>query len=144
MDDLLPADGDQLYPLKVKGIRLRIDDKATTGSMLIDRIRLIYPGWTAIADDPDVMMPQTHSLSQNYPNPFNPITAIEYQLSSDVDVDLSVFDLEGKKVATLVSGTQTGGSHSVYFDASMLPGGIYIYRLQAGNWFDTKKMLLIK
>jgi exopolysaccharide biosynthesis protein len=143
MANLLPADGEQLYPLKITGIRLRIDDKATTGSMYIDRIRLIYPGWTAI-DDPEVLIPGTHVLYQNYPNPFNPSTTIEYDLSKSSHVDLSVYDLKGEKVATLVNGIQVGGHHNISFDASLLPGGVYIYRLQAGNWADTKKMLLIK
>jgi hypothetical protein len=143
MANLLPADGEQLYPLKITGIRLRIDDKATTGSMYIDRIRLIYPGWTAI-DDPEVLIPGTHVLYQNYPNPFNPSTTIEYDLSKSSHVDLSVYDLKGEKVATLVNGIQVGGHHNISFDASLLPGGVYIYRLQASNWADTKKMLLIK
>lgn len=143
MANLLPSDGDQLYPIKVMGVRLRIDNDATSGSICVDRIRLIYPGWTAIDDDP-VLLPGTHLLRQNYPNPFNPVTVIGYELGSEADVNLSVFDLKGKKVRTLISGMQNGGSHHVSFDASMLPGGVYFYRLQAGNWCDTKKLLLIK
>ena len=144
MERLLPADGDQLYPLKLKGIRLRIDEDATVGTLYLDRIRLTYAGWTAIGEHDNTLIPSAHELDQNYPNPFNPVTVISYKLSKVSDVDLSVFDINGRKVATLVSGMQESGSYTVNFDASAVPGGIYFYRLQADGWTDTKKMLLIK
>ncbi len=141
---MLPADGEQLYPLKFKGLRLRIDDKATSGSMYIDRVRVIYPTWTAIEDHDANVIPENFKLLQNYPNPFNPSTCIDFQLSSDAHVELSIYSLNGKKVATLLNGVRAAGNYSVHFDASDLAGGVYFYRLQAGNWVDTKKMLLIK
>ena len=87
---------------------------------------------------------QTFDLRQNYPNPFNPSTVITYQLPSSASVSLRVFDVLGRKVETLVSGRQSAGIHSVAFTASSLPSGVYFYRLQAGEYHDTKKCLLLK
>ena len=144
MDNLLPADGDQLYPMKVTGIRFRIDDAATTGSLFVDRIRVIYPTWTAIADDVPEMLPSEYRLHQNYPNPFNPLTMISYDIPNAGQVNLSVYDITGNRVATLIQGYQNAGTYKVEFLADHLSTGVYFYRLNAGNWIDTKKMLIIK
>lgn len=88
--------------------------------------------------------PNTIYLSQNYPNPFNPVTAISYQLTAISDVDLSVYNLLGHKVATLVKQKQPAGSYQVEWDASRFSSGIYYYRLQAGEYQDVKKMVLLK
>jgi hypothetical protein len=89
-------------------------------------------------------LPSVFSLEQNFPNPFNPTTEIGYDLPSASHVALTVFDLTGKTVATLVNESQDAGSHSVSFDARNLPSGTYLYRLDAGNSTFTKKMMLIK
>ncbi|MBC8042249.1 MAG: T9SS type A sorting domain-containing protein [Rhizobacter sp.] len=83
-------------------------------------------------------------LKQNYPNPFNPNTVVSYRLSVVSQVELKVFDVSGKEVATLVRARQAAGSYSVRFGAAGLPSGIYFYKLQAGDFADTKKMLLVK
>ncbi|MEX0609060.1 MAG: tyrosinase family protein [Balneolaceae bacterium] len=88
--------------------------------------------------------PQEFSLSQNYPNPFNPVTVISYQLPISSTVRLEVFDLLGREVATLVDGQISAGQHEVHFDASELSSGIYIYRIRANNFIQTKQMTLIK
>jgi hypothetical protein len=88
--------------------------------------------------------PLTFSLKQNYPNPFNPSTTISYQLPTRSHVTLRVFDLLGREVAMLVNRTEESGVKSVTFDASMLPSGLYYYRLQAGNYIETKKLLLLR
>ncbi len=80
----------------------------------------------------------------NYPNPFNPTTAISYQLSELSHVNLSVYDIAGRKVAELVNGWREAGLHEVTFDASNLPSGIYFARLTAGNYEQTQKLLLLK
>jgi hypothetical protein len=144
MANLLPADGEQLYPLKITGIRLRIDDKATTGSMYIDRIRLIYPGWTATDDDPAIMIPSGYCLHQNYPNPFNPSTTINYEIPEASRITLDVFDMNGRLVKTLYKGYRSAGAYQEVFSADQLTSGVYFYRLTAGAWTDTKKMLIIK
>ncbi|MBC8043150.1 MAG: M6 family metalloprotease domain-containing protein [Rhizobacter sp.] len=88
--------------------------------------------------------PKTFELRQNYPNPFNPSTVINYQLSASSQVGLKVFDVLGREVATLVNERQAAGGYSVRFNAARLSSGVYFYRLVAGNFVQTKKMLLVK
>ncbi len=89
-------------------------------------------------------LPKTFALSQNYPNPFNPTTVISYQLPANSYVTLKVYDVLGRVVATLVNERENAGSHSVTFDASRLPSGVYFYRITAGSYTNVKKMLLLK
>ena len=96
-------------------------------------------------DDEIIETPTTVSLNQNYPNPFNPSTTISYTLDSSTNVRLNVYDITGRKVATLVNGRQAAGAQEVRFDASSLASGVYIYRLQTATGANlTKKMVLIK
>ena len=85
-----------------------------------------------------------YSLYQNFPNPFNPTTRIQFQLPNREYVTVKVFDILGNEVAILVNGEMEIGSYEVEFDASNLPSGIYFYRLQAGEFINTKKMILMK
>jgi len=89
-------------------------------------------------------IPKTFELSQNYPNPFNPITEIKYGLPRDCRVRLEVYNILGQKVASLVDGKQKAGYKTVRWDAGALSSGIYFYRLQAGDFVETKKMILLK
>jgi hypothetical protein len=84
------------------------------------------------------------ALSQNYPNPFNPTTRIQYSIAEFSDVKLEVFDILGRRVASLVNASQTPGQYNVEFDAAKLASGTYIYRLEAGGQVSIKKMMLIK
>jgi hypothetical protein len=84
------------------------------------------------------------ALEQNYPNPFNPSTGIRYQVSRVSDVRLEVFDMLGRKVSTLVNERQSAGSYEVSFNAAGLASGVYFYKLSAGSFVQTKKMLLVK
>jgi hypothetical protein len=88
--------------------------------------------------------PVAYALQQNYPNPFNPVTTIRYSLPSDGRVVVSVFNMIGQEVARLVDGMQSGGEQAVSFDAAALPSGVYTYRITAGTFTDSKKMLLVK
>ena len=88
--------------------------------------------------------PTEFSLMQNYPNPFNPTTSIRFALPKDSDVKLTVFNMLGQEVATLFNGTLNAGIHKVDFDASKLTSGLYLYRIEAGNFISVKKMLLMK
>lgn len=85
-----------------------------------------------------------YALSQNYPNPFNPTTQIAYQLPEENQVRLEVFDLLGRRVAILVNEHQGPGHHSAVFDASHLASGVYLYRLTAGEFTQTRTFQLIK
>jgi hypothetical protein len=89
-------------------------------------------------------MPRTFELGQNYPNPFNPTTLISYQLPVASEVSLKVYDVLGREVMTLVNGKQDAGSYNLNFNASNLSSGVYFYRLQAGSFVQTKKMMLVK
>ena len=89
-------------------------------------------------------LPTEYSLSNAYPNPFNPTTTIEYSLPISGNVSLIVYNLLGQKVAKLLSEPQQPGYHSVTWDASSMASGIYFYRLQAGDFVQTRKMVLLK
>lgn len=89
-------------------------------------------------------LPMSFKLLQNYPDPFNPTTAISYRLAAVSHVTLRVYDVLGRDVAELVDERQNPGSYTVTFDASKLPSGVYFYRLNAGNYTATKKMVLTK
>lgn len=89
-------------------------------------------------------LPREFSLLQNYPNPFNPETKIHYTLPQAAEVRLTVYDLLGRQVAILLDGRQHAGLHNVLFDAGNLPSGVYMYRLQADQFEQTGKMLLLK
>ena len=88
--------------------------------------------------------PDKFSLSQNYPNPFNPVTKINYSIPKQGFVTLKVYDLIGREVRTLVNEVKASGSYSVDFNASELSSGVYFYKIQAGDFTETKKMMLIK
>jgi hypothetical protein len=90
------------------------------------------------------LVPNEFTLNQNYPNPFNPSTTIEFDLPKSCEVTLKVFNILGEEVATLVSDRLSTGSYSYEWDASNLASGVYLYRLQAGELIETKKMVLIK
>lgn len=89
-------------------------------------------------------LPIQYNLDQNYPNPFNPSTSISYQLSAVSNVNLKVYDIIGREVANLVNKEQPIGNYKVNFDASNLTSGVYFYRIIAGGFVQTKKMLLLK
>jgi len=90
------------------------------------------------------LTPVTFGLSQNYPNPFNPITVINYQLASESDVRLFVYDLLGREVASLVNEKKAAGFYTVSFNATNISTGVYFYKLTAGNFTEIKKMTLMK
>ncbi len=89
-------------------------------------------------------LPTTFELMQNYPNPFNPTTSISFSIPQAAFVTLKVYDIVGREVANLMSEQKDAGIYNYNFDASKLSSGIYFYRLQAGNFTSSKKMILIK
>jgi len=92
----------------------------------------------------DKVMPRSFALKQNYPNPFNPITTIEYILTADSDVELSLYDINGRKVMDFVNSYQQAGDYSMQIDASGLASGVYMIKLRSGRHSETRKMLLLK
>jgi hypothetical protein len=89
-------------------------------------------------------IPLQFGLFQNYPNPFNPCTTINYSNAKNGNVKITVYNAIGSKVATIVNEYETAGSYSVQFQAGNLPSGIYLYRLESGNYSDSKKFILMK
>ena len=102
-----------------------------------------YSGYTGIERDYS-SVPQDYTLLQNYPNPFNPVTTINYKLQIANYVELTIYDLLGRKVVTLVNEKQTVGSYQVEWDASGFASGIYYYKLEAGEFVDVRKMALLR
>jgi hypothetical protein len=123
-DNTLPTNGKYIYRLK------QVD---TDGSFEYSK-----------QVEVNVEIPNVFALAQNYPNPFNPVTSISYQLAASSHVTLTIYDMLGNEVTTLVNQSQDAGKYTVTFNASKLSSGTYIYRLQAGDYISTKKMILIK
>jgi hypothetical protein len=90
------------------------------------------------------LIPKVFALSQNYPNPFNPMTTIKYDLPKDARVTLTIYDLLGRRVATLVDEEQRAGYRSVAWNGANVASGVYLYRIQAGEFTQTRRMLLLK
>ena len=122
------------------------DKNLTGGTKFVYRLKQVdNDGKYQYSKEVEVeVVPAAYELSQNYPNPFNPATEIKYNLPEASRVVLSVYNIIGQQVASLVNGTIEAGFHSVTFDGSSLPSGTYIYRLQTNNFVQTKKMVLLK
>lgn len=97
-----------------------------------------------VANEDAPTIPATFALNQNFPNPFQTSTTIQYDLPHPSFVKMRVFDSRGRTVATLVESSQQAGNHQVTFDAGHLPSGLYLYRLEADDWFQSKTLLLVK
>ena len=102
----------------------------------------VFPLVTSVAEE--VRVPEQFSLRQNYPNPFNPSTTIRYELPNSSMVRLSAYDILGREVGVLVNERKNAGSYDVKFDGSKLASGVYFYRLQAGDFVQTRKLLLLR
>jgi hypothetical protein len=115
-------------------------------SVSVDIVEEIVPRGTATAiADSRALHPGEFYLSQNYPNPFNPSTTIRYNLAKAGKVQLRVYDVTGKQVATLINKQQTPGDYSVNFNAGSLSSGVYLYTLESSTGFSKSyKMILIK
>jgi hypothetical protein len=103
-------------------------------------VRIYVP----IGIQPISSIAESFSLKQNYPNPFNPSTQIEFSVSKRENVMIKVYDIKGAEVETLLNESLKTGSYKVSFDGAKLTSGIYFYRIIAGDFTDTKKMMLIK
>jgi hypothetical protein len=113
------------------------------GNATIYPLYRIDPTQTAV-DDPGLLTPGVSALLQNYPNPCNPATTIHYTLAKGCIVDLKVYDMLGREVGVLVHEQKTPGEYDVRFDGSGLASGVYFYRLQAGSYMETRRLLLLR
>jgi len=115
---------------------------ATSGTLTADTTASF--GVLNIEREQTIDLPRDFALQQNYPNPFNPSTVIVYELPTVSDVVLTVYDMLGREIATLVRQRQAAGRYRATFNAQNLSSGVYLYRLQAGSFVQTKKMMLLK
>ena len=125
-----------------------VDDNGTvidslTNTTFLIRAEFSIPN-TPVANEDVVTLPQQVALAQNYPNPFNPVTTIEFSLARAGDVRLAVYDVLGRRVATLAEGLRPAGRHEVRFDASGRASGLYFYTLETADRKLTRTMLLLK
>jgi len=112
-----------------------------TGNMVYQEVHI---GVVTGVTDPKTNVPVKFALDQNYPNPFNPTTQISFSIPRASNVKLTVYNMLGQEVSTLVNGYRTAGSYTVNFAGSKLASGVYLYSLKAGNFSDVKKMVLLK
>lgn len=128
--------------------KIRITDTSGSPSALSNGLFTIKRALRKSNDElTSTEMPKEFSLSQNFPNPFNPETIISYQipdLGSNVNVQLKVYDILGREIITLINEEQSPGYYQAAFNGSSLTSGVYIYRLNAGNFTSIKKMILTK
>ena len=101
-------------------------------------------GVTFVEEEEFDEIPTNYTLSQNYPNPFNPSTRIRYSAPQSSNVLIKVFDILGNEIETLMSEEKAAGTYEITWYAENLPSGIYFYKLQAGNFVETKKMVLLR
>jgi hypothetical protein len=144
-----PADSLRQAHIRAPGVNGRYRVSVRTDDLTSGTYRRLpdVAFFTAIVTDVDDLvetLPQDFGLQQNYPNPFNPITTIMYQLPLQAYVSLKVYDVLGREVATMVNGIEEPGYKSAQFEAGRLSSGVYYYRLRAGNFSDTKKLVLLR
>lgn len=140
-------------PVRVNGIdeTIVMTDGQGSGDISIDDIMVIDPkNWILMAVpsivvsiDDDIIVTNDYKLEQNYPNPFNLATTIEFSIPKTQFVTLKVFDMFGSEIKTLINRKQTPGNYKISFDASDLTSGTYFYRLQVGNFTETKRIVVI-
>jgi hypothetical protein len=139
-----------------KGFTSYIDNNLQDSNTYFYRVKCITPdNQVAYSDSVTITylitsiddkhnLPSEYSLSQNYPNPFNPVTSINYSLPVLSNVKLSVYDLLGRTIKELVNDVQPAGNYTINFNGNNLSSGIYFYTLKAGNFYQVRKMLLLK
>lgn len=126
---------------------LVVDDLCISGNSVFAALRYgsVWKTNTVTnVDNNDELISGNYFLSQNYPNPFNPTTTISYSIPKTQFVTLKIYDVLGKEVASLVNEEKLSGNYEIKFNGSSLPSGVYFYRLSAGNFTQTKKLLLLK
>jgi hypothetical protein len=136
------------YPLTLRRIEIQLEGdrvigKSTSGTIYVDNLRLKYPDNVSGVEETQ-HSPTLFRLEQNYPNPFNPSTTIQYVLPSRTHVALLVYNVLGQRVAELVNEEKDAGHYEYRFNATGLASGVYLYRLQAGSFMQTRKLVVVK
>lgn len=136
-----------VHPLRLKRILVRLDSEKSAGAtfsgrLYLDHLRVTYPTKATAREDGGAVPGQARLLP-NYPNPFSGATTLAYDLDRPARVRLTVYDVLGRTVTTLVDGVQPAGRHAVPFEAGALPAGLYFYRLEAGSTLRTGRMLQV-
>ena len=108
----------------------------------VDSMKVIIPPNDVEEESNDI--PTEFLLSQNYPNPFNPVTTIEFGIPEKGNIRLSMLNILGEEIKVLLNEEKEVGYHSVDFNGSDLPSGVYFYQLKAGSFVETKKMVLLR
>jgi hypothetical protein len=123
-----------------------IDAKLSAGTYIYRLKQIDFDGSFEFSDEinVEVELPLQYALEQNYPNPFNPSTKISYTVPEDGFVKLAIYNLLGEEVATVVNSFHKANRYEVNFNASGLPSGIYVYKLEAANYTSTRKFVLMK
>ncbi|MEA1987003.1 MAG: choice-of-anchor J domain-containing protein, partial [Candidatus Marinimicrobia bacterium] len=134
--DLSSYSGDSIY--------LAVQSVGTGHLLLLDDFVLTTTDTGSGSAINENTIPNDFTLKQNYPNPFNPQTTIEYSIPQNSFVKISVYNLRGEKIKTVVNENKIAGNYSVIFDGSNFASGIYFYRIEAGNYSNTKKLILMK
>jgi hypothetical protein len=137
------------YPLilSVQNISLQIRDES--GKIINsvanngDKLVINNPAVSKIIVNEE-KIPEKYALEQNYPNPFNPVTRIKYSIPKDNFVTLKIYNTLGQEITTLVNEEKQAGTYEISFDATHLASGMYFYSISAGNFNQTKKMMLVK
>jgi hypothetical protein len=138
-----------IYPVKIKAENMDIRLQDITGKEVNVNVK---KGEEITISNPNIVMlkvsgqlaPGNYALEQNYPNPFNPATGIKYVVGSKQFVTLKVYDVLGNEIAALVNEEKPAGSYSIVFDGSKFSSGVYFYQIRAGNFVQTKKMILLR
>jgi Secretion system C-terminal sorting domain len=141
-----PVDGTILssYYMPSEAAQLYFDEMLWMYDQSDNTLKAYSPSVTRVSKGVDLSTPTSFTLSQNYPNPFNPTTSISFGLPAQSFVSLKVFDLIGKEVATLVSDELPAGNYTRQWNAADMPSGVYFYRLQAGSFNKTQRLILLK
>lgn len=132
-----------VYPFDESGLLL-LEEITTSGEISESRFELVITSQESTGLPNESQIPETFSLSQNFPNPFNPTTQIQFGLPQSSHVSLEVYTVTGQLVARLVNSEMNPGFHQVTFDGIHLSSGVYLYRIQADQFVQTRKLLLIK
>lgn len=129
-----------------RNIQLAAGQKILRLSSTAEMANINYINFSTVTgvSDNGTAIPEKFSLFQNYPNPFNPVTNITYAIAAGRNVRLKVFDILGNELSTIVNEFKPAGTYSVQFDGSLLPSGLYIYKIEAGEFMASKKLLLLK